>query len=520
MTAAQQRLRILMVDDDEADRVAIIRLLAREPVDLSVATSAADAREALREQRFDCVLLDGVLPDVHAREFVSELVRSSPSMAIVALTGVGDDAIAVELMKAGARDYLTKGTLDAARLKSSIHAAVALTRARALQFEVAELRRRHHHRLEHLVARAHELVGSLSPQVLADRAVAICAQMLDAMAVTARFVDADGDYSASFGAPMTTALSTVESLPSAAGEAGRIMRLATVEGQVLSMWLSPPNDLGERSMLTALVTAHDDAAEMGLVEALFTQLGVLLARSLENHRLMRSVERAVRARDDVMAVVSHDLRGPLANSLMACGLLEDNVDAEGKLILGRMQHSLQHMQHLVDDLVQVVRAQQGDVPLDVRVVDAGTVIEQARAIVTEAAQRANVTVTTTAPSPTMLRADHHRLLQVLANLIGNAVKFTPPGGHVQVSVQDDGDDVLFHVADDGAGIAAADQARIFDRFYSADRQGRGLGLGLAIAKGVVRAHGGRIGVRSPGLGQGSTFFFTLPRRGPPTASST
>lgn len=102
---------------------------------------------------------------------------------------------------------------------------------------------------------------------------------------------------------------------------------------------------------------------------------------------------------------------------------------------------------------------------------------------------------------------------MLANLVGNAVKFTPRGGNVELSSNDEGADIRFRVVDTGAGIAESDLGRIFDRFYSADRHDRGLGLGLAISQGVVRAHGGHIGVQST-LGQGSRFTFTVPRAAP------
>jgi signal transduction histidine kinase len=107
-------------------------------------------------------------------------------------------------------------------------------------------------------------------------------------------------------------------------------------------------------------------------------------------------------------------------------------------------------------------------------------------------------------------ADLDRLLQVFENLVGNAVKFTEPGGRITVGAARRGDDVLFWVADTGAGIAAEDLPHLFDRFWQARKATRrGAGLGLPIVKGIVEAHGGRIWVEST-LGRGSTFFFTIP----------
>jgi signal transduction histidine kinase len=110
-----------------------------------------------------------------------------------------------------------------------------------------------------------------------------------------------------------------------------------------------------------------------------------------------------------------------------------------------------------------------------------------------------------------VRADAERVVQVLANLVGNALKYTGPGGTIHIDAQNGGPEILLAVRDTGAGIAARDVARVFDRFWYAKGRSstRGTGLGLAIAQGIVVAHGGRIWVESE-VGKGSTFFFTLP----------
>jgi signal transduction histidine kinase len=119
-----------------------------------------------------------------------------------------------------------------------------------------------------------------------------------------------------------------------------------------------------------------------------------------------------------------------------------------------------------------------------------------------------------APGLPEIDADAERVLQVVANLVANALKFTPEGGHVTLAVRLRGAQVEFRVTDTGPGIPAGDIVHIFDRYWHARRTARtrGSGLGLAIARGIVEAHGGRIGVEST-LGQGSTFFFTIPAAG-------
>lgn len=505
------RLWVLLVDDDGDERAAVRNTLADQRVTLVEATSATEAMGILREHQFDCVLLDCFLPDVHPSSIVPYLLKEEPSTAIVALTGFGDEVIAADLMKAGVRDAFSRTSLDPERLATAIRAAVTQARTRAVAAEMGALRRRHAQRLEALMTNAHKLVGSLDMQTLADLAAVTATEVLEATSVNVQLHGIDGTHTASLGAPMPlTDPSTTGPFP-VPEDAGRPYRLQDPNGTTLAMWLSRPSDDGDRSLLVARVP-QTEASELVLVEVLFSQLGVLLSRSIENNRLLRTAEKAMQARDDVIAVVTHDLRGPLSNTLLACSLLAETVVNDDGQIVARMQKSLKHMQHLVDDLVFVVKAQRGEIPLQKTRVDPEVLLAETLAVVNHSAAEAGVSIAVNAQG-SVFDGDPHRLLQVLANLVGNAVKFTPRGGRVEMSSFDEGDDIRFRIIDTGAGIADGDLVRIFDRFYSADRQDRGFGLGLAISQGVVRAHGGRIGVQSK-LGEGSRFTFTVPRHAP------
>ena len=520
-------LRVLVVEYDAVDRTSVRRALSGHPVDVVEAASATDVYRLLCEADFDCVLLDYFLPDAQASRLVPEIRRLAPHAAIVALTGLGDEAIAVELMKAGVQDYLTTHDLDGDVLYTAIRSAVATVRAAEAKAEVAALQRRHAERLEQLVAHAHELVESVGAQELAERAVALAARVLGATSAAALIVGLDGStHHAEHGPALSASpqypsesLSGLLRISNGQVQVQRSRRTVDGDSHLFFMWLSEGVEGQPRSLLTARVPLTD-SSEISLIEALFTQLGVLLARSIENDQLLHSLERALRARDDIIAVVSHDLRGPLANSMLACALLNETVRPEDRLIVSRMSHSLEHMRRLVDDLILVMKAHSGDVQLQPEAVEPAELLAQAEDLVLDEAGLAGIKLTATS-SASSLVADPHRVLQVLTNLLNNALKFTPAGGTIEVSARDEGGDVVIRVTDSGPGIPREQQSRIFDRFYSADRSGRGLGLGLAIAKGVVRAHGGRIGVVSS-PGHGSTFFFSLPRQGPtrPTSERT
>lgn len=240
------------------------------------------------------------------------------------------------------------------------------------------------------------------------------------------------------------------------------------------------------------------------------------ALAVDNARLYEEAQRASRAREDVLAVVSHDLRNPLNAIVLGAALLDEFSTREAwsprdRQQLRAIRNASQQMAGLIQDLVEVAALESGSAALSPVSVTAGELVEGAVELFREVAAQGGLAVTThVAPGLPRLRADHARVLRVLSNLLGNAVKFTPSGGSITVSAARTEGAVLFTVADTGAGIAAEHLPHLFDRYWQVRRgEKEGLGLGLAIAKGIVDAHGGRIWAESV-QGEGATFHFTLP----------
>jgi PAS domain S-box-containing protein len=234
----------------------------------------------------------------------------------------------------------------------------------------------------------------------------------------------------------------------------------------------------------------------------------------ELRRLYEEAAEAVRDREEVVAIVGHDLRNPLGTIALASALLvEPGTPQERRVAQGKMiQRSVEQMDRLIQDLLDASLARAGrfrvnraQVPVSVLLADA---VELARPL---AAAKA-IAIDETGPNERLLAlADRDRVLQVFSNLIGNALKFTPEGGRVVLGAEVGESDITFSVADSGPGISADDVPRLFERFWQRDgAASRGVGLGLGIAKGIVEAHGGRIWVDNP-PGGGATFSFTLPR---------
>jgi PAS domain S-box-containing protein len=247
------------------------------------------------------------------------------------------------------------------------------------------------------------------------------------------------------------------------------------------------------------------------------------ALAIDNARLYRVAARAIRARDDVLGVVAHDLRNPLNGILMAVQLLEPRPhepERRSRTPVNVIQRSATRMNRMIEDLLDIVRMEAGRLGLEQAPVDAGKVlpefVESLRAIASSKSLELRLDV---AQSLGEAFADRDRLLQVLENLAGNSMKFTKSGGCITVGAAPRNGELLFWVADTGAGIASAHLPHLFDRFWQASKPGRhGVGLGLPIVKGIVEAHGGRIWVESQ-LGAGSTFFFTIPRGAPHAEAS-
>ena len=251
--------------------------------------------------------------------------------------------------------------------------------------------------------------------------------------------------------------------------------------------------------------------------AIANEIGRRAALAVDHALLFRAAEQAARARDQMVAVVSHDLKNPLATIQMAASfmleeMVPDDATREGeRKQLQAIHRSAERMYRLIQDLLNVAAIEAGQLavtratlPIDVVVTDA---LDLLRPL---AAAKQIALVARLAPALPPVAADRERLLQVFSNLGGNAIKFTPEHGRIEIHATARDAAVEFSVRDTGPGIAHEDLPHIFDRFWQAKKAARsGVGLGLAIAKGIVESHGGGIRVESE-LGHGSCFAFTLP----------
>jgi signal transduction histidine kinase len=253
-------------------------------------------------------------------------------------------------------------------------------------------------------------------------------------------------------------------------------------------------------------------------QQLIEELAMRAALAIESAQLYNAAQQAIQAREEVIGIVSHDLRTPLNVVQMgAKALLRHCFRDKGDEIVRRQLEviglSAERMSGLVRDLLDLVQIDSGRLPIHPEPTDAAELVEESIEGIRPLAEEKLISLRVDLPArlPALL-VDPGRVHQVFTNLLTNALKFTPQGGTITVAASLTNDDgVRFTVTDSGCGIAAKDLPVLFDRFWQANQRSNrgGIGLGLSIAKGIVEGHQGTIGVESK-EGQGTTFFFTLP----------
>jgi signal transduction histidine kinase len=249
-------------------------------------------------------------------------------------------------------------------------------------------------------------------------------------------------------------------------------------------------------------------ALLGLVMTSFVISGIR-----EHAYLLASARAATRTRDDVLAAVSHDLRNPIhAIDLTARAMRRRSPDAVTEKQVSRIERSTERMSQLIQDLLGAAKIEAGQLHAERQPEDAANLVESAVELFRAIAEEKSIRIEPRPPPRgALVSCDRHLILRVLANLISNAVKFSPRGGAIVVAAECLPDQIRFSVGDQGPGIPAELRDHVFDRYWqqkTGDR--RGSGLGLYIAKGIVDAHAGRIWI--DGAGPGTTVLFTLPVR--------
>ena len=500
---------LLLVDDEEANLDLLQGILEADGFETVVRTS--DARHAiplLESVRPDLVLLDLHMPYRSGFEVLADLRERTPvdeHLPVLVLTADATFRAKQQALAGGATDFVTK----------PFHNAEVLLRVRNLLRTrlLYQEQRRARHAAELLDEASRVLQDSLDGATAAGRlAHLIVPRLADACAVDLE--DGDGGLvRAGHALAAFTDAGAGRATDGAGSDDTRALFDAPEPAHVLVLPLVAGTDaIGQLALGRYDATQPFTPADAQLAE----ELARRLARAVAHARLFREARAAAEVRDQVLAVVAHDLRSPLCALRLDAELLDEKLTPTAPLplvgrALARMRDTTARMDGLIADLLDVSRLDRGPLALELAVRDVAACVSDAAETLRSYVASHDLTLDVVpAPEPLCAPVDEARLSQVVSNLVGNAVKFTPAGGRVTVSCARGGDEIRLTVADTGVGIAPEQLPHVFGAFWQArhaDR--RGLGLGLAIARGIVEAHGGRIWVESR-VAHGTTFTCTLP----------
>ena len=507
MTEAQdahgRALRALMVEDSRLDaellRVQLER--AYPNARLEVVREESDFLAALRAERWDVVLSDYELPGFTGADLLEHRNRLAPHTPFIFVSGVIGEDNAVELLKRGATDYVSKSRL--ARL------------APVLQRALREVDDRRGRELAERQLRNADIIFARVVDGLRDYAVILMDDQgrIQFWNQAARSIFG---YEADEVLGQSAALLFPPDAQPAAALAAEMDQARTRGAATDNRWLVARD--GRRLWAEGVLTALDN--EEGRAAGFCKLVHDATQRHLAAEALRVAKEEADRAnqsKDRFLAVLSHELRTPLAPITTAVHVLEKVVKIDGRHreLLPMIRRNVALEARLIDDLLDLTAISAGKVNLQRERVDMHQLTQAVVAMVQETLKDKDIGLALDLRATcAWVEADQARMQQVLWNILRNASKFTPRGGRIVVRTQSSGGHLTLSCTDSGIGISREALPRIFRPFEQADaevsRSYGGLGLGLAIAQGLMTQHGGQIHANSDGRDTGSTFTITLP----------
>ena len=568
---------ILVVEDSPTQAVALAVLLEEAGHTVMIAGTGEAALDTLRKTHVQLVLTDIVMPGIDGYQLCRQVKTEWDDIPVVLLTSLTDPLAIVRGLESGADHYVTKPYDPVQLLARVAHVlgrandeqtlvprpvhvelmgtpfTISATKEQILELLVSsygdlvrasDVVRAAEQRARFLADAGVLLSTSLDPAEILGSLARLCVpymadlcvvDLVEPNGVVTRVAAASTDEV--FGADATPVISTC---PTSDSSHPYRVALATGEPQIVGSEASGIVEL----VADAAVPGTQAAPVCAVVAPLMTRERVLGALSfisygsrkhyisedvalasdvarrsalaLENARLYQEAQRATQARDDVLALVSHDLRSPLGTVQMSASFLLELLETPGstppfEAQLKIIQRAVTRADRLIGDLLDVSRIESGSLEVAHEPLDAAQLlietVEEHRPI----AQEKGITLTSEWLGPkTLISGDRDRISQLFSNLIGNALKFTPSEGVVSVTGAVGEKYVTYAVTDSGPGIPVDHLPHLFNRFWQANRATRsGAGLGLSIAKGIAEAHYGSLIAEST-EGQGARFTFTIP----------
>jgi len=535
--AGQDRASILVVDDRASKLIAMEALFADFGEDVVCVSSGKDALRQLLERDFAVILLDVNMPDMDGFE-TAALIRQRPRLQhipIIFMTAGSDDTHALQGYSLGAVDYILTPVVPevlrtkvkvfvelykmTAQLKRQAEERVVLAEERARRAAAEDAGRR----TAFLAEAGKRLVRSLDLDTTANTILDLVVPDLAAFAVLRLSVvggeivkirqgeirDEPGALHARLLDSMDSAVRSlgtqvIEEIP---GIAGAMRGLACP-------LLARGTTLGVLAVAVEESNGLPDRANAMVVEDLCGRAAI----AIDNCLLYGEIQQRDLRREQFVAMLAHELRNPLGAITSAIGVLERVGGDPADRARGVIRRQVGNLTHLVDDLLDVARITTGKISLIRSHVDLAESVERCLKTL-EGTDQSTQHAITMETEETWIEADPVRIDQILINLIGNALKYTPAGGNISIRVHPAGDECVFEIADTGVGMSREALAHAFDLFFQAERTADGgeggLGIGLSLARHLVELHGGSVEAASEGEGRGSRFTVRLPRSAAP-----
>ena len=551
--------RVLIVDDEPSVVEVFHEFLASHGYSLSLAASGEEAVRMIPDLRPEMILTDLNLPGLSGLDVMRAAKEVDPEVCVVVVTGYASASTAIDALRQGAYDYVTK-PFDLDAVFQIVERGIANRRLKVLNRElIEELRqkneilREHEHELRERVRVAtsqmtslYEVGKEISADLDLDRRLAVvcnrAATMSGARAALVYLRQEQSDAfhpAAAFGTPLPTedglgpsfavghgflGLSARDQVAArvAAPPGGEPVRVPGVGGGCRSVLATPLVD--ESQVLGVLAVIDKDGGFTAEDESFMALFASQSAIAIRNSQLFERTRSLDRLKSEFVAVVSHEIRTPLTSVKGAVELLADDhyfTNTEQQVKLLTIAHAnAERLLVLINDILDFSRLESSSLPMSLEVQRLEPIMTQvAQNLRTQLEERGIHLDTRVSPALPDVLIDGYRIAQVLTNLMSNAIKFSPAGGAIEISAEPWGHLVRVGVRDQGEGIAAQDLPKLFRKFSqvdsSATRKAGGAGLGLVICKGIVEQHNGQMSVEST-PGEGSTFYFTLP---PATAAA-
>jgi signal transduction histidine kinase len=535
--AAPDRASILIVDDRASKLIAMEALFADFGENVVCVSSGKDALRQLLDRDFAVILLDVNMPDMDGFE-TAALIRQRPRLEhipIIFMTAGSDDTHALQGYSLGAVDYIMTPVVPEVlrtkvkvfvelfkmteQLKRQAEERVALAEERARRAAAEAAGRR----AAFLAEAGKRLVRSLDLDTTANTILDLVVPDLASFAVLRLSVGGGEIVKTRHGEirrePAELQGMLADSMDSAVRSLGTQMVEETRGAAGALRGLACPL-LARGTTLGVLAVAAEDSSELyDRAKAMVVEdLCGRAAIAVDNCLLYGEIQQRDLRREQFVAMLAHELRNPLGAITSAIGVLERVGGDPADRARGVIRRQLENLTHLVDDLLDVARITTGKISLTRSHVDLAESVERCLKTL-EGADRSSRHLVSVQSEPTWIEADPVRIDQILVNLIGNALKYTPAGGKISIRVEPASDECVFEVTDTGVGMSKDALARAFDLFFQGERtpdggQG-GLGIGLSLARHLVELHGGSVEAASEGEGLGSRFTVRFPRCAPP-----